>query len=312
VVVDEAAFIKGEDWWFQELRPALSSPGRDGRAVFISTPNGTGNLFHNLFYRQPSERDWTDWESFTFPSTGNPHFDPAEGERARRELGGLVYSQEYLAEFVEMGGTLFRQDWFRYCDIKERSGVTVFDLDGRLVDWRDTTRYATVDLATSIRESADFTVIMSVASNGPDVIVLDVRRGRMEGPDIVPAVRRELESHDLGVVWIEKAGFQLSLIQEARRAGLPVRELAADRDKYARALPLQAKLEQGQVWFMAGSKWLPDLERELLSFTGVQSGHDDQVDALAYAVRVAGMSTSRRVDLSGWDTSEFGRTAPSL
>ena len=49
----------------------------------------------------------------------------------------------------------------------------------------------------------------------------------------VPALRRARERWNLGTIWIEKVGFQLALVQEARRAGLPIRELEADKDKVA-------------------------------------------------------------------------------
>ena len=108
------------------------------------------------------------------------------------------------------------------------------------------------------------------------------------------------------VAHIEKAGYQLAIVQMAQREGLPVRELLADRDKLARALPLGARMEAGHVWFPRDAPWLSVLERELLAFTGGQQAeHDDQVDALAYAVRVAGETTKVRVDLSGWDMTDM-------
>ncbi len=47
-------------------------------------------------------------------------------------------------------------------------------------------------------------------------------------------------------------------------------------------MPLTARLEGGNVYFRADADWLPDFQRELLQFPAGQ--HDDQVDALAYAI----------------------------
>ena len=81
-----------------------------------------------------------------------------------------------------------------------------------------------------------------------------------------------------------QVAFQLALIQEARRAGLPVREVVPDRDKVARALPATAALEGGRVLLPRQAPWLRDFVSEVLAFpNGV---HDDQVDVLAYAVRL--------------------------
>ena len=115
-----------------------------------------------------------------------------------------------------------------------------------------------------------------------DLIVLDVISNDLEAPDIIPALKNNLDNYNPAFIAIEKAGFQLSLIQIAMREGLPVKELKADRDKVARALPLSARMELGKVWFDRQSLWYSNLELELLPFPAGE--HDDQVDALAYAV----------------------------
>ena len=50
-------------------------------------------------------------------------------------------------------------------------------------------------------------------------------------------------------IGIEAVADQLALIQEARRQGLPVRELRADRDRISRVLTVAARLETGQVYW---------------------------------------------------------------
>jgi predicted phage terminase large subunit-like protein len=88
------------------------------------------------------------------------------------------------------------------------------------------------------------------------------------------------------MVHIERTGFQLALIQQARRDGMAVKELRADRDKISRSLPLQARMEAGNVWFPRDAPWMGELQRELLAFPN--AAHDDQVDALAYAAVLVG------------------------
>jgi phage terminase large subunit-like protein len=65
-------------------------------------------------------------------------------------------------------------------------------------------------------------------------------------------------------------------------------------------MPLQARMAAGTVYFREGAPWLPDLETELLAFSGEPDGkrpdgleeevdyHDDQVDALSYAAQIVG------------------------
>jgi predicted phage terminase large subunit-like protein len=278
VVVDEAAFCK-EETWTEALRPALTD--KLGRALIISTPKG-GNWFRTLWEKAASRDDWARWQ---YPTTSNPFIPPDEVESAALDIPSLVWRQEYLAEFVDAQGARYKPEWLRYFTPEVRDGLTwLVKPDGERVDYRECQRFCTVDLAASLKSSADYTVVCSVAAHKADLFVLDVVRRRMEGPDIVPAIRDQMQRHDLRVAHIEAAGFQLALVQEARRDGLPVKELRADKDKVARSLPLEARMEHGGVWFPKEASWLPDFERELLAFP--VADHDDQVDALAYAAAV--------------------------
>ncbi len=103
IVLDECAFII-EEAWTEALRPALSD--RQGRAMFISTPKGR-NWYWRLY--QQGQSDTTgEWRSWRFPTSANPYIKPSEIEAARATLPDLVFRQEYLAEFLENEGAVFR------------------------------------------------------------------------------------------------------------------------------------------------------------------------------------------------------------
>ena len=285
IVLDECAFMK-EQTWKEVLRPTLTE--RQGGALFISTPKGY-NWFQRLY---EDAQNLDDWETWQLPTTTNPYVPVSELAIAKKEIGSFLYSQEYEAQFVEATGGIIKPQWFKhykktqqieYDKIGMETTVDYYQLDDQVVRADELSIFTTVDLATSTNENADYTVIMTCAkTKDDDLIVLDVIRQRIEAPDIIPALKVNLQNYNPAFIAIEKAGFQLSLIQIAMREGLPVRELKADRDKVARALPLSARMEAGKVWFDRQSMWYSNLERELLQFPAGE--HDDQVDALAYAV----------------------------
>lgn len=103
LIVDEAAMVK-QDAWEEALRPALSDT--QGRAVFISTPKGM-NYFHGLWARG-QDPEYSDYESWRFPTSDNPYIAAEEIEEARRTLPEMVFRQEYLAEFLDDVGAVFR------------------------------------------------------------------------------------------------------------------------------------------------------------------------------------------------------------
>ena len=276
LVMDEAAFVK-EETWTEVLRPTLTE--RKGSALFISTPRGMNNWFYRL-WQDADERE--DWSKFKFSTVDNPEIDPGELESAKREIGSLTFAQEYEAEFVNEGTQLFKQEWFRYYQPAVRGAK----LDGILYEFDNMSRFATVDLATSTKQTADYTVFTAFAHDTSEnkLFVTDMLRKRMEAPDIIPSMKKFYKKNNLDWIGIEKAGFQLSIIQFARREGIQVRELKADRDKRSRAMPLSAKMESGQVFFPDDpmENWVHEAERELLTFP--LGTHDDIVDTLAYGV----------------------------
>jgi len=304
LIMDEAAFVK-DIAWNEVLRPALSD--RQGRGIFISTPKG-----HNWFYDLYLDAGKMDgWAAFQYPTSSNPFIPGEEIEVARGEVGSLVFSQEYLAEFVAAGGTVFNPEHYAYYTPRTHAdGYPQYILpSGEVTDGREYARYCTVDPAVSVKTSADYTVIMSFAVWKQWILILDVVRKRMEGPAIVPTIEKTMEKHDLATAHMETVAFQLALVQEARAKGLAVKKLTADKDKLARALPATARFEAGQILWPKDAVWAADLERELQLFTGVQSEHDDQVDALAYGVRVASQLGKKRFD--GVWPDDLGRSSPN-
>ncbi len=297
VVLDECAFMK-PNTWAEVIRPTLTE--RQGGALFISTPKGF-NWFEDLFHKAETLPDWDRWQ---LPTYTNPYVPENELEIAREEIGSYLYSQEYEAKFVELTGGMFKKEWIKHFETKT---YTEFNKEGNYEDYEyalfenqrlrstDIRKIATVDLATSTKETADYTVI-SIIGITPDnkILVYEIFRQRLEAPDIIPILQKKYDEYNLDYIGIERAGYQLALVQMARRTGLPIRELRADRDKISRAMPLSAKMESGYVYFARNAIWLDELERELLQFP--EGEHDDQVDALAYGI----LETTRKKEYKAY------------
>jgi terminase large subunit-like protein len=105
VIVDEAAKAPHfKTQWERAIRPTLTD--FEGDAWFLSTPMGR-NYFWQLY--QLGQDDTQDiYKSWQQPSSNNPHLPPKEIEQARKELPQAVFAQEYLAEFLENEGAVFR------------------------------------------------------------------------------------------------------------------------------------------------------------------------------------------------------------
>jgi len=275
VVFDEAAYQSKETW--ETVRPILSDSL--GSALFISTPNGM-NWFYELFDNAKRRDEWT---IHHYPTESNPNIKPEELFQAREELGSLVYAQEFLAEFTEVGH-MFKREWFAYYDVIAGEDPE-YVFEDEIVKHSELSIFGTMDTALSIKETADYSVIMAVGSTpSGKLLVLDIFRDRLEAPELLPKIESMINKWNMAWLGVEDASFGLGIIQMARRQGLPIRNLKADKSKTARAVPAAAGCENGTIYFLKNAKWLVEFERELTSFPSSGS-HDDQVDALAYAAR---------------------------
>jgi predicted phage terminase large subunit-like protein len=213
------------------------------------------------------------------PALWPERFDVKRIERIKKVLGAYNFSALYQGAPSPEGGGRFKRSWFKYYTIHDE----YIRLDeGRAFKLSHCRRFGCVDLAFAIKKDSDYTVIGAFAvTPDADLLLLDLHRERMTGDQLVPSCRKMIEKWSLAYIGIEDNQAQVLVVQTARKQGLTVRQLKANMDKGERAIPLQVRMEAGQVWFPKSHPELDNLEHELLTFPN--GAHDDAVDVLAYA-----------------------------
>ena len=104
IVFDELDTMKDFFIGWQEIfRPALTDTG--GGATFIGTPKKENPNLRRL--EKIAETD-VDYEAFHFTTADNPHIPRSELEKAKEEIDYDTYRQEYMAEYLDNAGSLFR------------------------------------------------------------------------------------------------------------------------------------------------------------------------------------------------------------
>lgn len=244
---------------------------------------------------------WTDWRKEEDELLWPERFSKKALDGLRRDLGAQGFAAQYQQIPVQSGGGQFKETWFRYYtrenDILKLitpNGITQILLSSCEI-------LITVDLAISLKQSADFTVIAVWAiSKERDLILLDRVRDRLDNPDqqrqITMLYHRWLPSS----IQIESVAYQLSIVQSLRNLGLPIREYRPVRDKVSRASVASVYYESGKIYHPQSASWLEEWQGELLKFP--LASHDDVVDVVSMACEqlVAGVSQW----IWGWDNPE--------
>jgi hypothetical protein len=103
IVIDEAALIQ-EQVFTQQI---LGTARRRGIKIFmISSPRGKQHWTYKIFLKGQDRVD-SDYLSFQQPYTKNPFFSPVL-KKLIRDIPEWLYRQEYMAEFVDDGDSVFR------------------------------------------------------------------------------------------------------------------------------------------------------------------------------------------------------------
>lgn len=292
--------IRDKCWdWLRSVAFTRLSP--KGRAIIIGTRWHFDDPIGRLERISGTDEEGEPWHFVNFPAIANSDDDilgRKEGEalwptrfptdhlhKIRSQVGPYVWEALYQGQPTPSEGGLFKKQWFKYFT-EDRGSLYQADDSSKVTKVSALKRFCTVDLALSTKSTADYTValVWGMDVQAKRLYLLDSIRVRLEGPDIVPLLTRLHDQHRFLGIYVEAVAYQLTIVQEAARAGLPVRQLKPDRDKVSRAIPSTALLEQGRLLFRKEARWLPALETEMLQFPhGV---HDDQVDCVAYAAQI--------------------------
>lgn len=287
--------------WYQSTLYTRLTP--DGRIIVVMTRWHEDDLVGRLLKKERDEiREGTHkgerWTVINFPaiaeeddylgrSEGEPlwpefGFDRQRLEQIRSDVGSYVFNALYQQRPSAAGGTIFKREYFRYFR-EEMIGNQPYIIVGeKRYRKHELWCFQTVDTANSEKTINDpFVVSTWYVTPQRDLLLYDVYRTHITGPDQKPLMRQMFNRFRPRFQAIEDKTFGTNLIQEMKREGLTVRAVKVDKDKVTRSLVIAARYEVGMVYHREDAQWLTDYEDELLSFP--RGKHDDQVDTASQA-----------------------------
>lgn len=199
-----------------------------------------------------------------------PELWPMEQLRqTEAQLGVYAWASLYMGQPRPRGGSVFGDPW----------------------TWTELpTSYQVgfgLDVAYSAKTSSDYSVIVVMLLDpAGNCFVVDVIRVQLRAPAFVELVEQQRKKYPTA-----RAHWYVSTTEKGV-AHLINPELTwlestlASRvgDKFVRAQPVAAAWNAGRIFVPADSRrypWVDAFISEVINFTGVEDGHDDQVDALA-------------------------------
>lgn len=278
MVVSKEQRDKFDHWFWTSLLGTLPSTGQ----VIV-----VGTILHpESFLAELIKKPREGWEKRLYSAEKDdgtalwPDEWPLEKLAQRKaEMGSYEYAQEYMNDPIPDTLRTFQEKWFQYFD-QEPQGCVYF---------------TTVDPAISIKDTADYTGIVTCAID-PDgnIYVVEVINKRFLPSEIIDTMFQVYSRWKPQVIGIETVGYQKKLkydMEEERKSRklYPVlRELdSAGRRKQLRIEALQPFFEAKKIFLKEDQEVL---KTQLLRFPSTRC-KDDLIDALAYQLDIYHPST---------------------
>ena len=280
--ISDTAMENTWEWYTSGPRQRLQP---NGAIIIINTRWKMDDLSGRLL-RQQGQLKTDQWELLEFPAilpSGNPlwpeYWGIEELEKVKMSIGLKKWNAQWQQQPTNDDGAILKRDWWRRWN-KDEPPACEYVIQ-------------TYDTAYSKKETADFSVIATwgvfhpSADSGPNLILLSVRKGRWDFPELKRIAKDEYKYWEPDNVLIEAKATGTPLQHELRKMGIPVTMYSpggrrTGQDKVSRANAVAPLLESGMVWYPEQEEFAQELVEECAAFPN--GTHDDQVDATIMAL----------------------------
>jgi predicted phage terminase large subunit-like protein len=261
VLVDEAAQID-EELYYAVLPMLVVSCGR---LILLSTPLGKRGIFWSAWEQQDG------WKKLKVTGDQCPRISDDSLAQAREEMGELRFAQEYLCEFVQSEGSIFKEEWVQYFHPADRP-----DMDTIIQSW---------DTAQTKSTSSDFVVGQVWGRRDADFYLLDQVRGRWDFDETVDAMKQVTKTwSESSAIIVEAQSLGAALASHLKRQISGIIPIHVKQSKELRAMNCIPAWQSKNVFIPHPDKrqWVREYVSELTNFPN--AAHDDQVDATTLAL----------------------------
>jgi len=269
------------DWYTSGPRQRLQP---DGAIIIINTRWRTDDLTGRLL-KQQGQLKTDQWEILEFPAilpNNKPlwpeYWKLEELEKVKMSIGLRKWQAQWQQQPTAEEGAILKREWWQMWPHTQPPKCEYL--------------IQSYDTAYSKKETADFSVITTWgvfvpnADSGPNIILLDVVKGRWDFPELKRIAKEQYSYWNPDNVLIEAKATGVTLQQELRRVGIPVTMYnpggrRAGQDKVSRAHAVAPLFESKMVW-SPDTEWAQELIEECAAFPN--GDNDDMVDSTTQAM----------------------------
>ncbi len=261
------------EWLTGDVLPAGD---KNTRMIFIGTPLHQDSLLMRLkgifkdgdpksvFRQYPI----VDENNIPLWSGKFPYEEDIEMEKAKC-FNLLAWQREYLLQIVEREDQVIQRGWIQYYDVLPPDNFHTYRAVG-------------IDLAISLKDSADYTAMVPalVQGRGQNLriyILPNIVNKRLTSLETIEQAKMVSSVLNRPKLFVETNGYQASIIEHLKKENCNVVGVRSVGDKYDRLSAVSFLIESGQVLFPKTG--VDQLINQLTGFGSER--HDDLADAFS-------------------------------
>tara|TARA_R100000664_G_C2758708_1_gene147845 strand:- start:1288 stop:2892 length:1605 start_codon:yes stop_codon:yes gene_type:complete len=131
LIIDEAAFVRNFDELWMGLYPTLST---GGRAIVLSTPNGVGGQYYDLYMKAESGEN--DFNPIKLQWNVHPERDDSWFESEAKNMNQKQIAQELMCDFAAAGDTFLSAEQIEYVRNSTKSPIERWGPENAVWVWK--------------------------------------------------------------------------------------------------------------------------------------------------------------------------------
>lgn len=191
-------------------------------------------------------------------------------DRLLVDMGPSAFAAQYMQKPQDDSASMFKRDWFtrRWTELPDKFDRVVISLDASFKEG----------------DSSDYAVIQVWGALKGDRYLIDQWRRRAGFHDTSNALRAMRERFLFAKVVVEEAANGHAVVDMLKREMPGIIAVKPEGGKSSRAATVEPICAAGSIVLPEIAPWVPTWIDEVTSF-GPNAKHDDQVDAMVYALR---------------------------
>ncbi|MBK23588.1 MAG: hypothetical protein CME70_06235 [Halobacteriovorax sp.] len=228
LIVDEAAFVRNFDELWMGLYPTLST---GGRAIVLSTPNGVGGQYYDLYMKAASGEN--EFHPTKLPWDVHPERSDEWFEDECKNLTNKQIAQELLCDFAASGDTFLSAEDIEYIRTRIKNPLEKWGPDMGVWVWKYalTEHKYIISADVSRGDAADYSTFHVIDTNESEIVA--EYKGKIPPDQFATLLNEAGMRYNKAVICPENNSYGYAVIMKLQELGYPNLYYKNQKDKFA-------------------------------------------------------------------------------